>query len=270
MDAFQSKPEPEQEKLFMPPGTREWEKEERKDAGWNRLTLAFVGVIFVAFLASGLIKAIGSSRESARNASCKCNLKQFGLALHNYLSVNGCFPPAYTVDAQGRKMHSWRALLLPYFEAGTTAANYNLNEPWDSPNNRKVWDQMPPTFRCPSDDSSPPNTTSYVAIVGPTTMWPGAKGVTVSAITDGLSNTIAIVEAKNLAVPWLEPRDLDEESLSMIINDKASKTALSSDHPSGVNILMADGSVKFFKQGIDAKLFQGLLTIAGGEQVSPP
>ena len=129
---------------------------------------------------------------------------------------------------------------------------------------------MPQTFRCPSEDSSPPNTTSYVAIVGPSTMWPGAKGVTANQMTDGLSNTIAIVEAKNLAVPWLEPRDLDEASLSMVINDKATKNALSSDHSSGVNVLMADGSVKFFKQGIDTELFKGLLTIAGGEPVSLP
>jgi prepilin-type processing-associated H-X9-DG protein len=270
MDAFESKPEPEQEKLFMPPGTREWEKQERKDTGWNRLTLLFVGVLFLAFLASGVLKLVGSAREAAKKASCNCHLKQFGLALHNYLAANGCFPPAYTVDDQGRKMHSWRALLLPYFEAGTSPVNYNINEPWDSPNNRKAWDQMPSTFRCPSDDSSPPNTTSYVAIVGPTTMWPGAKRVTADDITDGLSNTIAIVEAKNLAVPWLEPRDLDEESLSLIINDKATKNALSSAHSDGVNVMLADGSVRFLLRSIDPKLLKELLTIAGGEPAVVP
>lgn len=270
MDAFQSKPEPEQEKLFMPPGTREWEKQERKDAGWNRLTLAFVGVLFLAFVASGVLKLVSSAREAARQASCNCHLKQLGLALHNYRETHGCFPPAYTVDEQGRKMHSWRALLLPYFEGGVSVASYDLNEPWDGPNNRKLWDQMPEVYRCPSDTSSPPNITSYVTIVGPTTMWTGAKGVTADQITDGLSNTLAIVEAKNLAVNWLEPRDLDEATLSMIINDKSSKNALSSDHPTGVSVVMADGSAKFLKRGLDTQLFQGLLTIAGGEPVSPP
>ncbi|HEY2839575.1 MAG TPA: DUF1559 domain-containing protein [Pirellulales bacterium] len=268
MSFFESKPEPEQDPLFLPPGTREWEKQERKDAGWSRATLAFVGLIFAAFIASAIVKGIGSAREAARTASCSCHLKQLGLALHTYHEDYGCFPPAYIVDSQGRKMHSWRALLLPY--VGGDHLKYDMNEPWDGPNNRKLWDQMPSTYRCPSDDTSPPNTTSYVAVVGPNTMWPGAKSVSFKHFRDSSSNTIAVVEGKNLAVPWLEPRDLEEESLSLKINDSSTNTSLSSAHSEGVMVLLADGSAKFLRSTTDPQLLKALLTIAGGEPASVP
>src|SRR4051794_27921550 len=53
---------------------------------------------------------------AARRAQCTNDLKQIGLALHNYESSFGVFPPAYTVDSAGRPLHSWRTLLLPYME----------------------------------------------------------------------------------------------------------------------------------------------------------
>jgi len=190
--------------------------------------------------------------------------------MHNYHAEYGAFPPAYTVDANGRKMHSWRALLIPFLEAESALdGKYDLNEPWDGPNNRKMWDKMPPTFRCPCDTTSPPNTTSYVAIVGPETMWPGAKGRSADEIADGLSNTIAIVEATALAIPWLEPRDLEFANMSFEINDPA-VTGLSNRHSQGVNVGFADGGVRSLRNGFDPQLLKSLITSAGGEKVDTP
>jgi hypothetical protein len=65
-------------------------------------------------------------------------------------------------------MHSWRALILPYFEDADVERSYDLDEPWNGPKNAALADQMPRVFRCPTrafvDDVQ--NVTSYVAVTG--------------------------------------------------------------------------------------------------------
>ena len=53
-------------------------------------------------------------RRAAQKASCEANMRTIGLALQNYHSVYGSFPPAYATDAAGNPMHSWRILILPF------------------------------------------------------------------------------------------------------------------------------------------------------------
>src|SRR5690349_18070524 len=89
------------------------------------------GLLLIGLGAAIVLPAMGSAREAARRSTCQCRLKQIGLALHNYLAAEGSFPPAYTVDADGKPMHSWRALILPYFEGGLENS-YDFSKPWDS------------------------------------------------------------------------------------------------------------------------------------------
>src|SRR5437588_6801844 len=98
-----------------------------------------------------LLPAVQAAREAARRAQCTNNLKQIGLAMHNYHSSNNCFPPAFTTDRDGKPLLSWRVLLLPYLECSSLYANFHLDEPWDSPHNRPLVNQMPSVFACPSD-----------------------------------------------------------------------------------------------------------------------
>src|SRR5260370_743998 len=89
----------------------------------STLSIVFivVGCAFAALVVCGgvviaLLLPQTSSREPARRSQCKNNLKQIGLALHNYHDVYGSFPPAYFVDASGKPMHSWRVLILPFLD----------------------------------------------------------------------------------------------------------------------------------------------------------
>ena len=61
------------------------------------------------------------------------NLKQIGLAMHNYANIEKTFPPAYTTDRAGEPLLSWRVLILPYLEQETLFKRFHLEEPWDSP-----------------------------------------------------------------------------------------------------------------------------------------
>jgi len=239
------------------------------------LTCVCLGVITVIFvvifaLTVGLDEFGHTGSRDA--AFCKNNLKQFGLAMHNYLAVNGTFPPAYTVDANGRKMHSWRALLLPYFEAGSIQREldikYDYTQPWDSPHNQQLANKMPTVFRCPKNRKDTPNTTSYVAIVGNQTLWPFDRGRPVQEIQDGLTNTIAIVEITGADIPWLEPRDLPFDELTFRLNDPAGNDP-SSKHGRIVQVLMAVGSARELSDEMSPAELRALLTVDGDEEAEP-
>ncbi len=75
-------------------------------------------------------------------------------------------PPAYTVDAKGRPLHSWRTLILPYLEQEPLYQMIDLSKPWNDPANAKALETSLPVFRCP-EAVGPRNTTTYLAIVGP-------------------------------------------------------------------------------------------------------
>ena len=79
-------------------------------------------LLIVAFLGSvaaiALFSAVRDARESWRTAWCTCHGGgQIQLALSVYADEHGAYPPAFVADASGRRMHSWRALLLPYLDA---------------------------------------------------------------------------------------------------------------------------------------------------------
>ena len=63
-----------------------------------------------------LSRPVMRAREPARRANCSGHLSQLALALHNYVSVHGVLPPAHIDDENGRPMHSWRVLILPFIE----------------------------------------------------------------------------------------------------------------------------------------------------------
>ena len=73
-------------------------------------------IVPILILIALLLPAVQAAREAARRAQCANNLKQIGLAMHNYNDAYGCFPPAAITDAQGKPLLSWRVAILPYLE----------------------------------------------------------------------------------------------------------------------------------------------------------
>ena len=69
-------------------------------------------------------------------AQCVNNLKQLGLAFHNYLSANNAFPKAAITDKQGKPLLSWRVAILPYIDQRDLYNKFKLDKPWDSPHNK--------------------------------------------------------------------------------------------------------------------------------------
>ncbi len=132
-------------------------------------------------------------------------------ALHAYHDDHGHFPPPYVADANGKPMHSWRVLILPYLELDGLYKAYNFNEPWNGPNNRKLAAAKHYSLRCPAEPQRPLGMTSYFCVVGPGRMKPGKKHQELADFTDG--PTIMLVESNTAQVNWLEPRDLAVEDI---------------------------------------------------------
>ena len=232
--------------------------------------IVLVACLFAAVACGGillalLLPAVQAAREAARRASCSNNMKQIGLAMHTYEAAHGSLPPAYTVDEDGNPMHSWRVLLLPYLDQTFLYEQYNMDEPWDSPNNRALADLMPAIYACPSSpDDATNNETSYVMIVGPNTISDGPTARDLAAITDDTSNTIMIVEAAGSGINWMEPVDLNADEISYDIND-GSGTGIRSEHPGVTNILFCDGSVRMVSFVVDLETLGHLAARNDGE-----
>jgi type II secretory pathway pseudopilin PulG len=128
---------------------------------FHLLSIVVIGGLGIALL----IPAPTRSRVAARRTQCKNNLKQIGLALHNYHEHYGTFPPAYTVDSKGTRLHSWRTLILPYVDQTELFNKIDLSKAWDDPVNAEAAKTELYAYHCPSAPGAN-NHTSYVVVVG--------------------------------------------------------------------------------------------------------
>ena len=207
-----------------------------------------------------LLPAVQAAREAARRAQCVNDLKQIALAMHNYHDANGHFPRD-VVGKDGKRLLSWRVALLPYIEQQALYNKFKLDEPWDSPHNRALINEMPMSLACPSR-ALKPGTTTFRGFEGKGAFFEKDQATGVANITDGTSNTIMVVEASE-AVPWTQP----DSDLPFDPEAKPSLYGAGSSHPGGFNVVMADGSIRFFKTSISAIVFKALITKAGGEVI---
>jgi len=230
------------------------------------LLIAGIGCLACGgILVALLLPAVQAAREAARRMQCSNNLKQIAIALHNYHDVYKALPPAYTVDENGNKLHSWRTLILPFIEQSPLYSQIKLDEPWDSPNNRRFADTILSVFSCPSDGDAISANTDYMVIVGPGTIFQGKDPVSFRDVTDGTSNTLAVVEVHDSGVSWMAPVDLKLETMQFRVNGGPSE--IRSRHPGGTNVAMADGSVHFLAATIDPQLLRALVTRNDGQAV---
>lgn len=201
--------------------------------------------------------------------ACRSNIRQIGLAMSQYHNDYGCFPPAYVADKNGKPMHSWRTLLLPYLDQKDIYDHYKFDEPRDSPSNRGLGDIYIKLFTCPDNSSviQRRGQTNYVVIVGPKTAFPGGTSTSSTAIGDKPSETILIVEVPHSNIKWSEPRDLDANTMSLQINDP-NQTGIGGMHEGGAYVVCADGTVRKLSNSLSPTTLKALTTIHGGERIN--
>jgi prepilin-type N-terminal cleavage/methylation domain-containing protein/prepilin-type processing-associated H-X9-DG protein len=119
-----------------------------------------VVIAIIAMLIGLLLPAVQKVREAAARMKCQNNLKQIGLALHNYHDANQCFPPGYidgntdpnsTPDNDVGPGWGWASLILPFLEQGNVYTRINFKQPVGMGVNAQISQQPLTIFQCPSD-----------------------------------------------------------------------------------------------------------------------
>jgi hypothetical protein len=233
-----------------------------------RAAAAVAAIIVAVLLFARLVlwPLVLSDRENTRGLACAENLKQIGQALLMYHAKYGRFPPAYVADSQGRPMHSWRVLLLPFLNEEALYRQYRFQEPWNSPRNSTLASRMPAVYHCPSDlqqSDSGATQTSYVAITGPGTVFDGVKP---ENFPGGPGRVILVAEQSASGIIWLEPRDMDVNRMSMHVNDPTADEAIRSQHIGEAHVLVCSGEVFSLDDDTEPQQLEDMLTISGGEQ----
>lgn len=179
--------------------------------------------------------------------------------LDNYVDEHGALPPAYTVDEDGKPLHSWRTLILPYMEMdyGALADKIDLTKPWNDPANKEARETAVHIYQCPSTDV-PETHTVYLGVVVPGGCFQPGKPRRLSDITDS-RDTLMVVEVDiEHSVHWMAPTDADEKWL-------ASFGSGTMPHPGGFHTLGVNGSLRFETEDIEPARLRAMISIAGGD-----
>lgn len=124
--------------------------------------LVVIGII--AVLVALLAPAVQQAREAARRVQCKNNLKQYGIALHNYHDSHRVFPPGFILRLPSTYANATISL-LPYFEQSALAGRYNMNLPWEFQSS-EIARTVVSTFVCPSNTGDNPATNVLLQVLG--------------------------------------------------------------------------------------------------------
>jgi hypothetical protein len=219
------------------------------------------GTVSIGIAVGLLLPAVQAARDAAQRMSSSNNVKQILLAMLNYESAYKRFPGrVWKRDAEKKPLLSWRVAILPFIEENALYQEFRQDEPWDSPHNIKLLERMPATFRNPQIPTELGYTT-YVIPYGEGTAGSVEGGIRFGMMTDGSSNTIAVVEVDSgYAVPWTAPDDIsiDDNDLTDAFPER------------GSTVGFFDGSVQFLSKFVDLEMLEKMLTHDGGEVVNLP
>lgn len=252
------------------PTTSESEQMIALGGGCDRTGLSRAEILFtvaaaisiLGLLLALLLPSAGRGREPARRAMCKHHLREIGLALRGYHDFNGVFPPVHTVDADGKPLHSWRTLILPYIEHAPRYNSLDLSKPWGDPTNIAEFQKPAPFYSCPSSIVAAEKTT-YLAVVNTDSVLQPNKSRALSDISDGAANTILVIEVPyQHAVSWMLPQDAVTAQVLRHFQGDLKEWQ----HFGGTHALFADGTVKFISLKIEPAKLKALFTANGGEQ----
>ena len=221
-----------------------------------------IGFGFILLGLALLLPSVRHVRPAARKLQCLNDIRNIAIALLNYESAYHALPPAYTVDQDGKPLHSWRTLILPALGELDVYKKIDLSKAWDDPVNAEAYNTNLDFFHCPSADC-PQNHTTYLAIVGTKSCFHPTKPRPLSEITDDHAETLMIIEVTpDKAVHWMAPLDADEQ----MVLGLGPKSKLA--HASGVNAVFVDGSARFLDVNMDVAVRRALISIDASDSVN--
>ena len=238
---------------------------------WYRLTLleSLVVVSIIVILVSCLLPFVRSGGHPPR-IYVRNQMKEIGLAMHNYESAHLTLPDTAIRDENGKALLSWRVSLLPYLEHDELFNQFKLDESWDSEHNKKLIPLVPSVYinhftYFTEGETYKTNMLLPVSVGLPrsqSTLFAEGRGREMNAITDDPAETIMLVAARSdLNVTWTKPGDLP-------FNPEDPGYGVSSGEKKMFMVLMADRSVKVPEEKMTPEKLLSLFTYAGNDHVA--
>ena len=227
----------------------------------------------IAILAALLLPAVQQAREAARKSQSMYNLKQIGLAAHNFHSQYQAFPPhsdrdginvAQVQNPDNPRM-AWLTASLPYIEKMTLYQQVDPSVPFDDPSAAGVYETRIPVYLSPAAEVpagglAPAHYAGNVKLLGP------EQTGRIRDITDGLSMTLMAGEVDPVngsPAAWGDPDNLRDPAVGIgAPNGFGSAWGVG-----GATVLMGDGAVQYLSDDIDPEVLRALSTPDGGEAV---
>ncbi|WP_437228451.1 DUF1559 domain-containing protein [Planctomicrobium sp. SH661] len=243
-----------------------------------------MGVSTTAVLTALLLPAVQNAREAARISQSKNNMKQIGLAIHNYHDVHVQLPEGTIPNASlqtPEEQLSWMVSLLPYVDQARLYNKIDRQEGWQAEENQDALENHVPIFLNPNQTNQgegPFGKTNYVGIAGLGEDGPNLPVTDAKAgvfgydrptrfrdIRDGTSNTMMVSESTEVT-PWGQggPSTIRPFTKKPYLNGP---DGIGSPTKKGTNILLVDGAVRTISQDVDPSVIEALSTINGGEIV---
>jgi hypothetical protein len=222
-------------------------------------------IVWLATTREELIHRDRFIRPASKRMRSAFNLKLIGLAAHNHAAANETLPPGGLFDAQGRALHGWQTLLLPFIEEDSLYRQIDLNLRWRDPDNAEAFQTPVKCYLHPAVIETKSDTgfalSHYAANVR---VLGGTTPRTLGSITDGLSNTILAGEVWAAYQPWGYPASWRDPARGIHTTRDSFGSPMRGD---SVQFLMADGSVRTVEKRIRRETLQALGTPDGGETI---
>ncbi|MCC7333628.1 MAG: DUF1559 domain-containing protein [Pirellulaceae bacterium] len=210
-----------------------------------------------------LLPAIEGARNAAAQTSDSNNLKQIALAMHNFNDTYSHLPLRGGKSPTTAHGLSWRVHILPFLGELELYEQFHLDEAWDSEHNRSLVERMPSVY-AGTRPEIPPGRTNLLTIDSPDSVITNDTSVRLVDITDGMSNTVMLVEADaDRAVIWTQPEDLAFDAEDPM-------AGLGNARGSGFHVALSDGAVVLLPSDLPPQTMAALVTRAGGEVVELP
>ncbi|MCE9552207.1 MAG: DUF1559 domain-containing protein [Planctomycetes bacterium] len=255
-------------------------------------------VAVIVILLSLLLPAFTRVRSTSQRTVCQGKLHDLGISLAHYETALGVLPAGR--DALDQRDHSWATSLLPYLGHADLFTRYSFEHAWNAKSsdveNGRVAETTVPAFLCPASSHADAGATDYagnygsslsgihkgfglgrawdsgvlLAINAPARRNPRTELITSDLISDGLSQTFAIVEdagrRANQNGQWANGRNCLAHEYSSVNENRLQ--GIYSDHPGGAHALMADGSVLFLSSATSAYVLGAYSTRANRDSVA--
>jgi hypothetical protein len=226
------------------------------------IVTTFLAIPYLFFAFAERVKTAGPDWTAL------ARIRTIGLALRDYSEENGALPPAAVYGPDGKALLSWRVLLLPYLVQKREAKRglfeqFKLDEPWDSPHNIKLLDEMPEVYALPGKFVSTLSNknTHFRVFVGKGAAFEGTEGVSLEEFPDGRDGTLLVVEAAD-AVPWTKPDELP-------FGPGIALPRLGAVRPDRFVAVLGDVRGHLIPKEIGEETLRAFITRNGGEAIDP-